>query len=132
LILLANFAEGKIFFLVNIYCKFDLNRKMPMKLGKIGEIWTNTLDFLGQAWWIEVSTTQPRCTYYFGPFADVKEAESAVKGHIEDLESESAKGIQAIVKRCKPERLTIDHDMGENRDRERATALSGQTSSSLL
>jgi hypothetical protein len=127
LILLANFAEWKIFFLVNIYRKFDLNRKMPIKLGKIEEIWTNTLDFLGQAWWIEVSTTQPKCTYYFGPFADVKEAESAMKGYIEDLEGESAQGIRAVVKRCKPERLTIDHDMGENSDRERATALSGQS-----
>ena len=105
---------------------------MPIKLGNIGEIWTNTLNFLGQAWWIEISTAQPKCTYYFGPFVDEKEAESAMKGYVEDLESESAQGIQAVVKRCKPERLTIDHDMGENSDRERATALSGQQSSSLL
>jgi hypothetical protein len=132
LILLADFAEGKYFSLSTFIVNLILNRKMPMKLGKIGEIWTNTLDFLGQAWWIEISTTQPKCTYYFGPFADEKEADSAMKGHIEDLESESAQGIQAVVKRCKPERLTIDHDMGENIDRERATALSGQPFSSLL
>ncbi len=105
---------------------------MPMKLGKIGEIWTNTLDLLGQAWWIEVSTTLPKCTYYFGPFADVKEAELAMQGYLEDLESESAQGIQAQIKRCKPERLTIDHDMGENSDRKRATALGGQISTLLL
>jgi Domain of unknown function (DUF1816) len=98
---------------------------MPIK---IGEIWTNTLDFLGQAWWVEVSTTQPKCTYYFGPFVDAKEAEKAISGYIEDLESESAQGIQVQIKRCKPERLTIDHDMGENSDRERVTVLSGQTS----
>jgi Domain of unknown function (DUF1816) len=105
---------------------------MPMKLGKIGEIWTNTLDLLGQAWWIEVSTTQPKCTYYFGPFADVKEAELAMQGHLEDLESESAQGIRSQIKRCKPERLTIDHDMGENSDLQRATALDGQISTYLL
>jgi hypothetical protein len=105
---------------------------MPMKLGKIGDIWTSTLDFLGQAWWIEVSTTQPRCTYYFGPFADAKEAELSLQGHLADLESEYAQGIQVQVKRCKPERLTIDHDMGETSDRERTTALSGQVSTSLL
>ncbi len=105
---------------------------MPIKLGKIAEIWTNTLDLLGQAWWIEISTTQPKCTYYFGPFADGKEAELAMQGYIEDLESESAQGIQALIKRCKPERLTIDHDMGENSDREWATALSGQASAKLL
>jgi Domain of unknown function (DUF1816) len=103
-----------------------------MKLGKIGEIWTNTLDILGQAWWIEVSTAQPRCTYYFGPFADEKEAASAMQGYLEDLESESAQGIQSQVKRCKPERLTIDHDMGENSDREWTTALDGQVSTHLL
>jgi Domain of unknown function (DUF1816) len=95
---------------------------MPIKLG---EIWTNTLDLLGQAWWVEVSTAQPKLTYYFGPFATVQEAEMAVAGYLEDLEGESAQGIQSTIKRCKPDRLTIDHDMGEITDREQDTLLSG-------
>ena len=79
---------------------------------KIDEIWTNTLAFLGQAWWVEVLTTQPRCTYYFGPFSGVESANRAVSGYVEDLEGESAQGIKTQVKRCHPERITILHGRG--------------------
>ncbi len=98
---------------------------MPIKLG---DLWTNTLDLLGQAWWVEVSTTHPKFTYYFGPFATEPEAKSARAGYLEDLEGEAAQGIQSTIKRCKPDRLTIDHDMGEQTDREQATLLSGPVS----
>jgi Domain of unknown function (DUF1816) len=84
------------------------NNKIAMK---ILTIWTNALNFLGRAWWIEVLTTQPKCTYYFGPFAYIEEAKEAIKDYIEDLESESAQGIQTKIKRCKPNQLTIDHDV---------------------
>lgn len=73
----------------------------------IAQIWTDTLDLLGRAWWVEVLTAQPKCTYYFGPFAGAAAATSAMQGYIEDLESESAQGIGAQVKRCKPSQLTI-------------------------
>ena len=78
---------------------------------KIDEIWTNTLAFLGQAWWVEVLTTQPQCTYYFGPFGGLESANRAVSGYVEDLEGESAQGIKTQVKRCHPARLTIEHDL---------------------
>ncbi len=87
-----------------------LNNKV---LVKIDDIWTNTLAFLGQAWWVEVLTTQPRCTYYFGPFRGVESAKLAVSGYVEDLESESAQGIKTQVKRCHPARLTIEHELDE-------------------
>jgi Domain of unknown function (DUF1816) len=93
---------------------------------KIGEIWTNALDLVGQAWWIEISTAEPKCTYYFGPFANEGIANLARAGYIEDLESENAQVMQVQVKRCKPNRLTIDDDMGEQPDRELWTVLSGQ------
>ncbi|WP_373545778.1 DUF1816 domain-containing protein [Chamaesiphon sp.] len=80
-------------------------------LVKTDEIWTNTLDFLGKAWWVEVLTTQPRCTYYFGPFRGVELANRAVSGYVEDLESESAQGIKIQVKRFRPDRITIEHDL---------------------
>jgi Domain of unknown function (DUF1816) len=103
---------------------------------KLTEIWTNTLDLLGQAWWVEVSTVQPKCTYYFGPFAVAQEAQEAASGYIEDLQNEGAQGIEACVKRCKPTVLTIDaespemveHSLGELTDRKRGKALSGQIS----
>jgi Domain of unknown function (DUF1816) len=104
---------------------------------KLTEIWTNTLDLLGQAWWVEVSTVQPKCTYYFGPFALAQEAQEAASGYIEDLQNEGAEGIEACVKRCKkPPVLTIDEEssetagrqLGESNDRKRGKALSGQMS----
>jgi hypothetical protein len=77
---------------------------------KLSEIWTNCLDFLGKAWWVEVFTTQPRCTYYFGPFADRQQANLAIAGYIEDLESESAQVIQTQIKQCHPQQLTIEFE----------------------
>jgi Domain of unknown function (DUF1816) len=76
----------------------------------LSETWTNVLDFWGQAWWVEVSTTQPRCTYYFGPFADRQQAGQARQGYVEDLESESAHIIQTKIERCKPAQLTIEFE----------------------
>jgi hypothetical protein len=102
--------KERYFSLLRLIINPILNNKI---LVKIEEIWTNTLDFLGQAWWVEVLTTQPRCTYYFGPFSGVKSANLAVSGYVEDLEGEAAQGIKTQVKRCHPERLTIEHDLEE-------------------
>jgi hypothetical protein len=65
------------------------------------------LNRLGLAWWIEVTTQSPKCIYYFGPFASSQEAKEELPGYLEDLNHESAEGIQAIVKRCQPSELTI-------------------------
>jgi Domain of unknown function (DUF1816) len=61
-------------------------------------------------WWLEVTTTEPRCTYYFGPFNSVAEAETAHSGYIEDLQSEGAQGIAATIKRCNPTHMTVCDD----------------------
>jgi hypothetical protein len=74
----------------------------------ISAIWTDILNLLGQAWWIRISTRQPNCTYYFGPFSCKEEAGTAIDGYIEDLESEAAQGIQTQVRRCNPTFLTIE------------------------
>jgi Domain of unknown function (DUF1816) len=76
---------------------------------KIADVWTDILNFLGQAWWVKILTTQPQCTYYFGPFASINEANLAMPGYVEDLESELAQDIQTYIKRCKPSILTIIH-----------------------
>jgi hypothetical protein len=76
----------------------------------IQDIWSNALHLVGQAWWVEITTERPHCTYYFGPFATAVEADTAKAGYVEDLESESAQGIQIAIKRCKPVQLTIDRD----------------------
>jgi Domain of unknown function (DUF1816) len=68
-----------------------------------------------QAWWIEISTVQPKCTYYFGPFASAWEAQMASSGFVEDLEDEFAQGIKMqIDRRCQPDLLTIECDLNES------------------
>lgn len=60
-----------------------------------------------EKWWVEIITNFPRCTYYFGPFDSDKEALIHTPGYIEDLESEGAKRVSLIIKRCQPSQLTI-------------------------
>ncbi|MBW4663332.1 MAG: DUF1816 domain-containing protein [Chroococcus sp. CMT-3BRIN-NPC107] len=80
------------------------------------EILTNFFHGFGWAWWVEVVTQSPGCTYYFGPFLSVKEANNALTGYVEDLEQEGATGIKVQVKRCKPQSLTIAEDLSEKRE----------------
>lgn len=70
-------------------------------------ILTKFLDTLGWAYWIEITTEQPRCTYYFGPFLSVQEAKLEQPGFIEDLQEEGAKSIKVGIQRCQPQELTI-------------------------
>jgi Domain of unknown function (DUF1816) len=58
-------------------------------------------------WWAEITTTDPRCTYYFGPFGSALEARKAYPGYVEDLQNENAQGIAVTIKLCQPEILTI-------------------------
>ena len=78
------------------------------------EIWTNLLNQFGLAWWVEIKTETPTCTYYFGPFLTTKAAEAAKAGYIADLEQENAQGISVLIKRCKPTKLTVSDDLGES------------------
>lgn len=81
------------------------------------EIWVTVLEALGQAWWVEVATEAPRCTYYFGPFASASEAEAAKGGYVADLAQENAQNIRAVSKRCKPVSLTIEHETEAGRSK---------------
>ncbi|MDX2216631.1 MAG: DUF1816 domain-containing protein [Oculatellaceae cyanobacterium bins.114] len=90
----------------------------------MSEIWTNVLNTVGLAWWVEVITETPRCTYYFGPFSSSKEAEASQNGYVEDLEQEGAQGIKVNIKRCKPSSLTIYDEFSEVNGRSAARVLS--------
>jgi hypothetical protein len=61
-------------------------------------------------WWVEIKTTTPKCTYYFGPFASAKEAHLYHYGYVEDLIGEKAHGISVEIKQLQPQSLTIDED----------------------
>lgn len=76
------------------------------------ELMINILNFFGLAWWVEITTRTPKCTYYFGPFGSQQEAKAAEAGYVEDLKSEAAEEICVAVKRCKPKILTETDDWG--------------------
>lgn len=90
------------------------------------ELLINVFDNFGLAWWVEIITQSPRCTYYFGPFVSSADAKAATKGYVEDLEQEGAQGIIIDIKRCKPSALTIADDLGERTDRKVQPVFSGQ------
>jgi len=92
------------------------------------EVLINILQFFGLAWWVEIVTENPQCTYYFGPFVSAKEAEVTKAGYLEDLQTEGAQGIRVAIKRCKPGNLTLCDDWGEQIDREPRRTFSGQMS----
>ena len=80
-----------------------------------------------RAWWVEIQTAQPACTYYFGPFDTETEAAAAKGGYIEDLEQEGDQNIQTVVKFCAyPTQLTITDDWDTPVGGFSAPALSGQ------
>lgn len=77
------------------------------------EILTRVLDSLGKAYWIEITTDTPSCTYYFGPFLTANEAQMFEAGYVEDLKEEGAEGIALTIKRCQPSELTIFDEADE-------------------
>jgi hypothetical protein len=60
------------------------------------------------SWWVEINTSVPLCTYYFGPFDSQAEARDSRTGYVDDLYHEGVRDVIALVKRCQPRRLTID------------------------
>jgi len=81
-----------------------------------------------QEWWVEISTSQPSCTYYFGPFSSSGEAGYYKGGYVEDLEQEGAQNIRTTIKKCaRPEQLTIDSEVDSPLGDFTSPALSGQS-----
>jgi Domain of unknown function (DUF1816) len=71
------------------------------------EVLLSALERIGMAWWVEITTATPQCTYYFGPFLSSDEAIAHQPGYLEDLHTEGAHDIHAHVKRCRPIQLTV-------------------------
>ncbi len=64
--------------------------------------------------WVEINTSVPLCTYYFGSFDGQNEARDSRTGYVEDLCQEEARGIIAVVKQCQPDCLTLDQGYYSN------------------
>lgn len=73
----------------------------------MNDFWLDTLEFLGLAWWVEITTESPNCIYYFGPYGSSSQAKAAQSGFVADLEQEGARTIKVNIKRCKPTQLTV-------------------------
>lgn len=68
-------------------------------------LWEN----LGLATWIQITTTDPPCLYYFGPFLSQQEAQEHHPQFLQDLQEEGAEGIETQILQCsRPEQLTVD------------------------
>lgn len=78
----------------------------PRKLRSLGA--THPAPQTKLLWWVEINTSVPTCTYFFGPFGSRKEAQEARTGYVEDLYQEEARGIIARVRQCQPNGLTLD------------------------
>jgi Domain of unknown function (DUF1816) len=61
-------------------------------------------------WWVEITTSDPGCIYYFGPFLSFQEASDNAPGYIQDLSEEGAQNIRPVIKRCEPAELTKCED----------------------
>lgn len=70
----------------------------------------NLIETFSSPYWVEISTKQPSCIYYFGPFDNSSEAKTMQPGYIEDLVGEQAQGIGVKIKRCLPTQLTITEE----------------------
>lgn len=95
-----------------------------MVTDNLKELFISFVDTIGVAVWVEIITEAPACTYYFGPFSSNGEAEDAKFGYSEDLEAESAKITSIVVKRCKPQDLTIFNDAADTNVNSRDLILS--------
>ncbi len=71
-------------------------RKLVLNLPRIG---------FGN-WWVEVTTSDPSCIYYFGPFLNFDEASDRCPGYIQDLINEGAQMISPVIKCGHPAELT--------------------------
>ncbi len=76
---------------------------LPLKLHSL-------IDQNQNSWWIKITTTIPRCTYFFGPFDSSNEAKQERFGYIDDLVQEKAFGISVAIQECNPTSLTIVQD----------------------
>ena len=77
------------------------------------DILLNLSRTVGLAYWVEIDTELPRCTYYFGPFLKIKSAKAAQIGYVEDLKQEEALGITVSIDHFKPQELTVCDDLVE-------------------
>ena len=61
-----------------------------------------------EAWWLRVTTKEPCCEYYFGPFSQRCDVAIRRGGFIKDLYDEGATQIETEILWYRPTELTIE------------------------
>lgn len=74
-------------------------------LEMVKELFTGLMERFSTPWWAEITTTKPKCIYYFGLFETSAEAKIACPSYIDDLDSEGVQGFFVIIKRTKARRV---------------------------
>ena len=70
---------------------------------------SNLFGFGSTPWWVRITTAEPNCIYYFGPFDSEADATRARPGYIEDLQNEGAQQIETSLKNIQaPTELTVE------------------------
>lgn len=72
---------------------------------------SSLFNFFSTPWWVKIATAEPNCVYYFGPFSSEREAIQHQPGFVEDLQQESAQGLEVSILNCAtPTQLTIEFE----------------------
>ncbi|MGC1309475.1 MAG: DUF1816 domain-containing protein [Phormidesmis sp.] len=70
---------------------------------------SNLFGLFSTPWWVKITTAEPSCIYYFGPFDSEAEAIAAKPGYVEDLKGEGAQQIQTSLHHgSEPKELTVE------------------------
>ncbi|NEQ47412.1 MAG: DUF1816 domain-containing protein [Leptolyngbya sp. SIOISBB] len=82
-----------------------------------------------EKWWLEVKTSEPACTYYFGPFDLEQEAQLQQQGYIDDLQQEGSNVLsaKAIALSTPPQQLTVYEEGMDDQAPGPAPVFSGQS-----
>ena len=81
----------------------------PFSIIVMKNFFSSLFGLFSTPWWVKITTADPHCIYYFGPFDSEEEAEQAKPGYIEDLQAEGAQRIQTSLQHiAEPEELTIE------------------------
>ncbi|MBL1178574.1 DUF1816 domain-containing protein [Pantanalinema sp. GBBB05] len=56
-------------------------------------------------WWVEITTSDPDCIYYFGPFPNSEEASDMCPDYVQALVKTGKQKISPVIKHCYPAEL---------------------------
>ena len=94
--------------LLNFHYKIVQNLTRIIWFNRPKKLIRNFGNKLGLAWWAKIETSQPSCTYWFGPFITKRSLKENISSFIKDLSDEGSKNIKHSLVRCKKEEpLTV-------------------------